>query len=411
MIGGARRNGVCDVTHSRSLMNLDLTPEDRAFQREVRRFFADNTPEEFKARVRAGVRLTPAEFTRWQRILHARGWGAPTWPVEYGGTGWTPTQLFIFDSEAAAADAPHQFHQGLELIGPIIFTFGTPAQKARYLAAIVSGDDWWCQGYSEPGAGSDLAAVATRAARDGDNYVVNGHKMWTSYAQVANRMFCLVRTDPDARKQAGISLILLDMDMPGITIRPIITMDEVHHTNEVFLDDVRVPVGNLIGEEGQGWGYGKVLLDRERGFTASTAIRLTQQLHGARAAAAAAATPDGPLLGRPAVAERFAQMEIEVIALRAMVMRTLAEASSGQDSGPRASMIKVRWSELQQQITEFWVEALGYDAAAFNGEQNDALPDDMPWAMMGMLYARVTSIYGGSNEIQRNIIARRSLGL
>ena len=166
-------------------MNLDLDPADRAFQQEVRRFFADNTPEDFKARVRAGVRLTPAEFTRWQRILHGRGWGAPTWPVEHGGTGWTPTQLLIFDSEAARADAPHQFHQGLELIGPIIFTFGTPAQKARYLPAIVSGDDWWCQGYSEPGAGSDLAAVATRAVRDGDHYVINGHKMWTSYADVA----------------------------------------------------------------------------------------------------------------------------------------------------------------------------------------------------------------------------------
>jgi alkylation response protein AidB-like acyl-CoA dehydrogenase len=392
-------------------MNLELDPADLALRDEIRTFFAENVPESFKPRVRAGMRLEPAEFTAWQKSLHAKGWGAPTWPKEYGGTGWTPSQLYIFDIEAARADAPAQFHQGLELIGPIIFTFGTAAQKARYLPAIVSGDDWWCQGYSEPNAGSDLASVATRAVREGDHYVVNGQKMWTSYAQVANRMFCLVRTDPEARKQAGISLLLMDMDMPGIEIRPIITIDEIHHTNEVFLDDVKVPMENLLGEEGQGWNYGKVLLDRERGFTAATAIRLHQQLKGARLAAAAAPIPGGVLLDRPAVAERLAQLEIEVLALQAMVMRTMAEASSGKDSGPRGSMVKIRWSELLQQITEFWVEALGYDAAALAPLGNSPLPPGMPWPMLGMLYSRVTSIYGGANEIQRNIIARRSLGL
>jgi alkylation response protein AidB-like acyl-CoA dehydrogenase len=392
-------------------MNLDLDPADLALRDEIRGFFAEAVPEDFKPRVRAGMRLEPAEFTAWQKRLHAKGWGAPTWPKVYGGTGWTPTQLYLFDSEAALADAPAQFHQGLELIGPIIFTFGTPEQKARYLPAIVSGDDWWCQGYSEPNAGSDLASVTTRAVRDGDHYVVNGQKMWTSYAQVANRMFLLARTDPDARKQAGISLLLVDMDTPGITIRPIITMDEVHHTNEVFLDNVRVPVENLIGEEGRGWGYGKVLLDRERGFTAATAIRLEQQLKGARLAAAAAPIPGGVLLDRPAVAERLAQLEMETWGLKAMVMRTMAEAGAGKDSGPRGSMIKIRWSELLQEITEFWVETLGYEAAALAPLDNAPLPSGMPWPMKGMLYSRVTSIYGGANEIQRNIIARRSLGL
>jgi alkylation response protein AidB-like acyl-CoA dehydrogenase len=391
-------------------MDLALDPADLAFRDEVRAFFAENTPESFKPRVRAGMRLEPHEFVAWQKLLHARGWGAPSWPKEYGGTGWTPTQLFVFETEAARADAPVQYHQGLELIGPIIFTFGNAEQKARYLPAILSSDDWWCQGYSEPNAGSDLAFLTTRAVRDGDHYVVSGQKMWTSYAQVANRMFCLVRTDPDARKQAGISLLLLDMDMPGISIRPIITMDEIHHTNEVFLDNVRVPVANLIGEEGQGWSYGKVLLDRERGVTAATTLRLSQQVRGARAAATAARTATGRLIDDPATAERLAQLEIEVIALEMMVMRTMAEAASGQDSGPRASMIKVRWSELLQEVTEFWVEALGYDAAAFAplGEANAGAE---PWPMLGMLYSRVTSIYGGANEIQRNIIARRALGL
>jgi alkylation response protein AidB-like acyl-CoA dehydrogenase len=390
-------------------MDLDLAPADRAFRDEVRAFFAENTPEAFKARVRAGMRLEPHEFVAWQKLLHARGWGAPSWPAEYGGTGWTPTQLYIFEAEASLADAPVQYHQGLELIGPIIFTFGNAGQKARYLPRILSSDDWWCQGYSEPNAGSDLASLSTRAVRDGDHYVVNGQKMWTSYAHVANRMFCLVRTDPDGRKQAGISLLLLDMDMPGISIRPIITMDEIHHTNEVFLDNVRVPAANLIGEEGQGWGYGKVLLDRERGVTAATTMRLRQQLRGARAAAAQARTGRGALLDDPVIADRLAQLEIEVIALEGMVMRTMAEAASGKDSGPRASMIKVRWSELLQEVTEFWVETMGYDAAAFGPVDNG--PPTEPWPMMGMLYSRVTSIYGGANEIQRNIIARRALGL
>jgi alkylation response protein AidB-like acyl-CoA dehydrogenase len=386
-------------------MHLDLSPEDRAFRDEVRTFFAENTPEAFKDRVRAGMRLEPAEFVAWQKLMHARGWGAPSWPKEYGGTGWTPTQLYIFESEASRADAPVQYHQGLELIGPIIFTYGSAEQKARYLPAILASDDWWCQGYSEPNAGSDLAALSTRAVREGDHYVVSGQKLWTSYAHVANRMFCLARTGGEGKRQEGISLLLMDMDTPGISIRPIVTMDEVHHTNEVFLDNVRVPVANLIGEEGKGWGYGKVLLDRERGVTAATTMRLRQQLRGARLAAQA----EGRLAADPLTADRLAQLEIEVMALEGMVMRIMADAASGRDSGPRASMIKVRWSELLQQITEFWVEVLGYDAARFGPLGNG--PPTEPWPMLGMLYSRVTSIYGGANEIQHNIIARRALGL
>lgn len=392
-------------------MNLDLDPADRAFRDEVRDWFAANTPPAFKPRIRTGMRLEPDEYTAWQKLLHAQGWGAPSWPKEYGGTGWSPTRHYIFESEASRADAPMQFHQGLELIGPIIFTFGSAAQKAKYLPGIVSGDDWWCQGYSEPGAGSDLAGLSTRAVRDGDGYVISGQKAWTSYAHVANRMFLLARTDPAARKQAGISLFLLDVDLPGITIRPVMTLDEVHHTNEVFLDDVRVPADSLLGEEGKGWAYGKVLLDRERGVTAAFTLRLSQQLRGARAAAAEARIGDGVLLDDPRVADRLAQFELEAMALETMVMRTMAEAATGQDSGARASMIKVRWSELLQQITEFWTETLGYEAALFGPVGNQALGIAGPWPAKGMLYARVTSIYGGANEIQRNIIARRALGL
>jgi alkylation response protein AidB-like acyl-CoA dehydrogenase len=394
-------------------MNLDFTPEERAFRDEVRDFLAANVRPEHRNALRAGLRPTPRQLTEWQQLLDARGWGAPTWPRAHGGTGWTPTQLYIFESEAARVDAPIQFHQGLELIGPIIFTYGTDAQKARYLPRIISGEDWWCQGYSEPGAGSDLAGLSTRAMRDGDDYVLNGQKMWTSYAHVSTQMFCLVRTSSEERKQGGISLILVDMKTPGLTIRPVYTLDEKHHTNEVFLDDVRVPAENLVGEEGKGWSYGKVLLDRERGVGAATALRLPGQLRAVREAAERIRIDGRPLIDQPAIRARLTQAEIECLAVETMVMRLMADAAAGRDSGPRASMLKLRWSDLQQQITELWVETIGYDALAFDsldGEQAP-LPEDMPYAMQGALYSRVTSIYGGSSEIQRNIIASRSLGL
>jgi alkylation response protein AidB-like acyl-CoA dehydrogenase len=393
-------------------MNLDLAPANRDFQQEVRAFFADSIPDQWKTTVRAGLRLPPATLTAYQRRLADRGWGAPTWPVEYGGTGWTPQQLHIFWSEASAADAPAQYHQGLELIGPIIFTYGSQAQKDFYLPRIISGEDWWCQGYSEPGAGSDLAALRTRAERDGDDYVVNGHKMWTSYAHVSTRMFFLARTSTEERRQQGISLLLADIDTPGIRISPIHTLDEKHHTNEVFLDDVRIPATNLVGEEGMGWAYGKVLLDRERMVAAATAMFLPQTLRAVRAAAARRRTSAGPLIDKPEFRAKLAQIEIEAMAIQAMVLRLMADAAAGADSGPRGSMVKLRWSELTQQATALWVEALGPQAQHFAALNDDSqLPADMPLALQGALYARVTTIYGGSSEIQRNIIARRALGL
>lgn len=395
-------------------MNLDFTPAESAFRDEVRAFFAAHVSDDLKRRVRTGTRLEPAEYTAWQKTLAAVGWGAPTWPVEHGGTGWTPTQFYIFEAEAARADAPQQFHQGLELIGPIIFTFGTPEQRARYLPRIISGDDWWAQGYSEPGAGSDLASLKTKAVRDGDHYVVTGQKIWTSYAHVATQMFCLVRTDNTARKQAGISLLLIDMTLPDLRVRPIMTLDERHHVNEVFLDEVRVPVSDLLGEEGKGWSYGKVLLDRERGIAASMGLRLGQYLRVVKDHAAGTRVNGATLLAQPTYRDKLAQIEIEMMALEFMGLRTLADSMVGADSGPRASILKVRWSELLQRLTELWVETVGYDAAEFATlDSNDSgeVPDGMPDAVASYLHARVTTIYGGSSEIQRNIIARRSLGL
>jgi alkylation response protein AidB-like acyl-CoA dehydrogenase len=396
-------------------MNMNLTeqPEALVFRKAVRAFCADHVPPALRERVRSGLRPTPTAFRNWQEILHRQGWGAPSWPRAYGGTGWSPVQLHIFEQETAAADAPPQFHQGLELIGPILFTYGTEAQKTKYLPRILSGEDWWCQGYSEPQAGSDLAALRTRAVREGDDYVVNGQKLWTSYAQVANMMFCLVRTSTDARRQDGISLLLIDMQSPGITIRPIKTLDEQNHVNEVFLDNVRVPVECLVGEEGRGWSYGKVLLDRERALSATLGVRLTRQVNYVRERASQ--TPDGAntLMDTPVFRHKLAQLEIEVMALDAMGLRALADNVAGVDSGPRGSMLKIRWSELLQRATQLWIETMGYEAAQFRALNcPDPLADIAAYGpMSAYLHSRVTTIYGGSNEIQRNIIARRALDL
>jgi alkylation response protein AidB-like acyl-CoA dehydrogenase len=394
-------------------MRLDQNEADRAFRHEVRRFCEQNVPDALRERVRSGMRATPDGFRQWQSILFRQGWGAPTWPREHGGTGWSPVQIHIFEQETAAADAPPQFHQGLELIGPIIFTYGTAEQKARYLPRILSGEDWWCQGYSEPQAGSDLAGLRTRAVRDGDHYVVTGQKLWTSYAHAANRMFCLVRTSDETRKQDGISLLLVDMDTPGITVRPFHTLDEQAHVTEVFLDAVRVPASQLLGEEGRGWSYGKVLLDRERALTATLGVRLARQLEQVKDLARRTPEAGANLYQNPGFRSKLAQLEIEVQAIEQMGLRMLADNVAGVDTGPRGSMLKLRWSELLQRATELWVETLGYDGTRFAsaGSMPGTVPIEQSGPMTAYLHSRVTSIYGGSNEIQRNIIARRALGL
>ncbi len=373
-------------------MNLDLAPEDREFQQEVRDFFANSIPEDWKKTVRAGLRLSPDNLVAYQRRLAKRGWGAPTWPKEYGGTGWTPQQLHIFWSEASAADAPAQFHQGLELIGPIIFTYGSQAQKDFYLPRIISGEDWWCQGYSEPGAGSDLAALRTRADRDGDDYIVNGHKMWTSYAHVADRMFILARTSNEGRRQQGISLMLVDMDTPGIRISPIHTLAGDHELNQVFFDDVRVPQANRLGEENDGWSVAKHLLAFERGGVYAPALV-------ARLREVERACPDDPVLR-----QKIARQAVSLEALQAIELKALRK------EGPTAmypSILKVLGTEASQAIDVLACDILG--TPGWRARADD-LPDDIAVTVPRYLNNRAASIYAGSNEIQRDIIAKMMLG-
>jgi alkylation response protein AidB-like acyl-CoA dehydrogenase len=338
-------------------MSQEVTDAQSGFRAELRAFFREAVPADLRRRLRSGLRPTPSEWTQWQGVMFHRGWGAPTWPLEYGGTGWTAQQLYVFEEEAANSDSPVQFHQGLELIGPILFTYGTLEQKAYYLPRILTGEDWWCQGYSEPNAGSDLAALRTSAIRDGEHYRVNGQKLWTSFAQDAGMMFCLVRTEASASKQHGISLLLIDMKTPGIRIRPIRTLDEHYHVNEVFLDDVCVPLGNLVGEEGKGWTYGKVLLKRERGMTAILGLRLARQLEWIMELAGQTPFGGGTLRDDPIFMHKLAQLQIEVIALDTMGQRTVADVMAGIDSGLRGSMLKVRWSEswgMQRMNSRRW---------------------------------------------------------
>lgn len=396
-------------------MDLEFTAEERAFRDEVRDFIRSNLPPALAEKTRQRIHLDKADFVAWHRILHARGWGAPNWPKQYGGPGWSPVQRYIFDEESAAADAPPLVPFGISMVGPVIYTFGTDAQKATYLPRIVSMEDWWCQGYSEPGSGSDLASLRTRADSDGDHYVVNGHKIWTTQAQHANMMFCLVRTDPQAKPQEGISFLLIDMTTPGIQVRPIISIDEGHSVNEVFLDNVRVPKANLIGQEGKGWTYAKFLLGNERTGIAEVATS-KQRLKRLKDIARAEQSCGRPLLQDPDFRARVAAIEIDLLALEYTNLRMLAAENAGKGVGPEASMLKIRGSEIQQSLTELACEALGYYAAPYErrpdgSNQPPVGPDYAQGRMEAFLYNRATTIYGGSNEIQRNIIAKMVLGL
>jgi alkylation response protein AidB-like acyl-CoA dehydrogenase len=396
-------------------MNLDLTPEERAFRDEVRIFIRENLPPDLADRNRKAVHLNKADYVQWHLALHKRGWGAPAWPVEYGGAGWSPVQRYIFDEETAAADAPPLVPFGLMRVGPVIYTFGTPEQKAHFLPRILSMEDWWCQGYSEPGSGSDLASLRTKAESDGDHYIVNGHKIWTTQAHFADMMFCLVRTDPDAKQQEGISFLLIDMKSPGITVRPIISIDEGHGVNEVFLDNVRVPKKNLIGKEGKGWTYAKFLLGNERTGIAEVATS-KQRLRRLKEIARAEAGFGGALLDEAEFRAKVASVEIELLALEYTNLRVLAAEAAGKPLGAEVSMLKIRGSEIQQTLTELACEALGYYASPYEHlpdgtNQPPVGPEYAQGRMEAFLYYRATTIYGGSNEIQRNIIAKMVLGL
>jgi alkylation response protein AidB-like acyl-CoA dehydrogenase len=400
-------------------MNIDLTREELAFRDEVRKFLADEYPEDIRRKRNEGVTLTRDDMIRWQKALNDRGWFAVNWPVEYGGTGWTPVQKYVFANEMADANTPPLVAFGVKMVAPIIYTFGTDEQKQRFLPDILSSDVWWCQGYSEPGSGSDLASLSTRADRDGNHYVVNGTKTWTTLGQHADWIFCLVRTSSDvARRQEGISFVLIDMKTPGVSVKPIITIEGDHEVNEIHFEDVRVPVDNLVGEEGKGWTYGKVLLQHERTNIAGVA-NSQYRLRKLKDKASQAVHGGEPLIESMNFARKIAMLEIELKALEYTELRTLASVAVGNAPGPESSFLKIRGTELQQNLDVLFVEAAGYYALPYVPAQYDLdFPDDErigegSETITSLRYFnnRKASIYGGSNEIQKNIIAKHVLGL
>jgi len=399
-------------------MDLSFSPDEIEFRDEVRQFIAENYPATTRDKQDRGAELTKEDYLAWHRALYDQGWITPSWPVEHGGTGWTPTQRYIFGEECAAADCVRIVPFGAVMVGPVIYTFGDDAQKAHFLPRIRSGEDWWCQGYSEPGAGSDLASLRTKAVRDGNDYVVNGSKTWTTLAQHADWIFCLVRTDPDAeRPQQGISFLLIDMKSPGITVKPIVLMDGTHEVNEVFFDDVRVPADNLVGEENKGWTYAKFLLVHERAGIAGVG-RSKQNLKKLRAIARAETFCGRPVIEDPGFAHKIAALEVDLMALEYTELRSLAREAEGKGAGPESSILKIKGSEIQQRLTQLTLEAVGsYALPDFHGiaEVGDNLAPIGPDHALGVanqyFNMRKTTIYGGTNEIQRNIIAKMVLGL
>jgi alkylation response protein AidB-like acyl-CoA dehydrogenase len=380
------------------------------FRDDVRAFCAQSLPGDIRNKVLNGHPLLRADHMRWQDILAKRGWLTGFWPKEYGGQAWGASESYIFQEETARAGAPWLLPFGVNYVGPVIFSYGNDAQKKRHLPAIVDNSVFWCQGYSEPGAGSDLARLSTKAVCDGDEYVVNGSKIWTSMAHWADMMFCLVRTDAQARPQQGISFLLIDLKTPGVTVAPIRSIDGFEHLNQVFFDDVRVPVANLVGEENQGWTYAKYLLGHERVLSAETG---KARRFLARAEAAAQA---GGLGHDGRIRDRIARFEVDIHALEWMSLRLLAEVSGGATPGTEASLLKIRGSALLQEIAEFTVDVLGPEAFAYDPELLAAgTGPEAELNRMGIvnefLYQRAPTIWGGSNEIQRNIIAKHALGL
>ena len=394
-------------------MDLTFSPQEEAFRSEVQKFIAENLPKEVKGKGR-GDFDSREDFMVWHRILYKQGWVAPLWPKEYGGTGWNVTQRYIYNEECAKAETPQPLPFGIAMCGPVIYTYGNPEQKKKYLPRILSGEDWWCQGYSEPGAGSDLAGLKTRAVREGDHYIVNGQKTWTTLAQYADWIFCLVRTDPNVKPQEGITFLLIDMKTPGITVKPIIVLDGAHEVNEVFFDNVKVPVENRIGEENKGWTYAKFLLVHERSGIAGVA-RSKKAIERLREVARAETVDGKPLVETDEFARKIAELEIDLAALEYTELRTLAAESGGKHAGPESSILKIKGTEIQQRITELTIEAIGYygypNDRAFGDNEYPAGPDYAVGQTNHYFNMRKTSIFGGSNEIQRNIIAKAVLGL
>jgi alkylation response protein AidB-like acyl-CoA dehydrogenase len=384
-----------------------------AFRQEVRGWLADNLPDELR---QVSARATSVFIDKpyslaWQSILHKKGWVAPHWPVEYGGTGWDEMQRYIFASECAAAGAPGLVPMGLRMVAPVIMRYGSPEQRAFYLPRILSGEDYWCQGYSEPQAGSDLAALQLRADKDGGDYILNGSKIWTTHAHCANRMFCLVRTSRDAKPQQGITFLLLEMDTPGITVRPIVSIADDHDFNQVFFDNVRVPQSGRLGEEDQGWSVAKYLLEFERAV--AYAAGLTAALDKARQMAAEAG-----LLGQPSIKRRISVLASQISAIHSVEQSVMAAIAGGRNPGAASSMLKVQGTEAAQAIQELAVEIAG-DYAAINqyaarqpgSNEAPVGPESVLPVTASYFNGRAASIYAGSNEIQRGIMAKFVLGL
>ena len=396
-------------------MDLSLSKDELAFRDEVRAFFNDNVPPAMKQKLREGRHTSKQDLVDWTRILNKKGWAVTHWPKEYGGTGWTPVQQYIFNEELQMAPAAPPLPFGVNMVGPVILTFGNEEQKKYYLPRIANLDDWWCQGFSEPGSGSDLASLKTTAKKKGDSYIVNGQKTWTTLAQHADWIFCLVRTDPTAKKQSGISFLLIDMKSRGITVRPIQTIDGGVEVNEVFFDDVEVPAHNLVGEENKGWDYAKFLLGNERTNIARVGAS-KERIRRIKELASSVQSGGKPVMDDQKFREKLASIEIELKALELTQMRVVAnEGKHGKGRpDPASSILKIKGSELQQATTELLMDVIGPFAAPTDTGENDGSNEVDDWTTMiapSYFNYRKVTIYGGSNEIQRNIIAKAVLGL
>ena len=396
-------------------MDLTFSKEDLDFQAEVRDFLTSEYPLAIKEKQDKRLPLEKEDIISWQKILASKGWFAINWPKEYGGAGLTPTQIYILQTELAGANTPILIPFGVNMCGPVIYTFGTEEQKKKYLPGILNSDTWWCQGYSEPGSGSDLASLQTKAELKGDNYLVNGTKTWTTLAQHADWVFCLVRTETTDIKQEGISFLLIDMKSKGIEVKPIITIDGAHEVNMIYFDDVEVPANNLIGEEGEGWNIAKFLLMHERTGIAGIAA-LKRELKRLKEISSDLIVGEASLLEDTNFRNKIEAAEIELTATEFTELRTLSQISSGGAPGPESSILKIKGTELQQSISELFIEMLGYYAHPFLTESelgsNASIgPDYAGSAMPHYLNFRKVSIYGGSNEIQRNVISKAILGL
>ena len=398
-------------------MDLNFTPEEEAFRAEVQAFLKDKLPARIANKVKAGQRLTKADQDEWHAILNERGWLANHWPEAYGGPGWGAVEKFIFDTECALAGGPRIVPFGVNMLGPVLIKFGNEAQKKYWLPRILSGEDWWCQGYSEPGAGSDLASVKTTAVRQGDHYIVNGQKTWTTQGQHANMIFCLVRTDREAKAQSGISFLLVDMKSPGVELRPIRTLDGDKEVNEVFFTDVKVPVENLVGEENKGWTYAKYLLTYERTGIAGVGFCIAA-LAKLKVIAAKVMKNGKPLDQDPLFAARMAQVEIDLENMKTTNLRVIAAVAGGGVPGAESSMLKIRGTEIRQEILSLMRRAVGpyalpfIEEAQYEGYADEPVgPKEAATAAANYFNYRKLSIFGGSNEIQKNIISKMILGL